>query len=271
MSETVADRQIGFKVYGPASMDGADVAADVYARKLAAFIAALKAADKATSDGKGRYRYRIARLHTSIPTAIIREEGIAPLGEFDASGIESFLQCADLLKRGDPEALRYGDCAKYLGALSRTNPEFGYAEAWDSKNRVVRADKFLRDQAKRVLSPASRRPESAGWFKGATYGTFDGLLQVIDNRGRLPLLKIALSAGGREIDCLGSSDELDRVASYIGKRVRVFGQAMYDGSDGLPVRIEAIRFEPVKAESDFSRWKGAFEHFDAGAWGVDYE
>lgn len=270
MRDEVRKGQIGFKVFGPSEASDTNVDAEVFARKLRAFIKALKAADKAVNNGKNAHTYRIEKLHTSIPTGIIEEAQISDSFIVSESGVETLIECAEMVKVGDPRALKFGDCTKFLVELSRSNKEFGYVEAWTHDKRHLRADKFLRDRAKEILEPNSKSSQAeTKWFKGVSIGSFDGTLQLIDNRGIQPLLKIVLSAGNHEIDCLCTREHLAKASNLFSKRVNVTGRAIYDGTSGLPARIEVIDFDAVKEYPDFLSWKGKFSPFTTSDWDAE--
>ncbi len=124
----------------------------------------------------------------------------------------------------------------------------------------------MADVTRQMLEP----PPTQKWFKGVVIGHFDGILKVVDTRGAIPQIKIKLLAGGKEIDCVCQKRELEALGEAPwDKRVHVVGNAIYDGTSGLPKRVEVRQIDLVKKGGDFSRWKGAFEPFTLPEWEAD--
>ena len=107
------------------------------------------------------------------------------------------------------------------------------------------------------------------WFEGTACGSFDGEVRAVDLRGALPEIKLILSAGGKEIDCVCRNIDIETIRTALNRRVRISGLAIYDGKSGLPRRIEASELEIVQGAPDFARWKGAFEPFEIEPWEED--
>lgn len=268
MSDDLSPGLLRFKVHGPEGSDRREVPAAVFAQKLAILVRALKAADRAMNDGAAN-EYTIASLNNSSPTAVLRERPMAwPLNVLaPKSGIEGFASCANAVIVGDPAALNFGKCAKEISLLARgAKKGFDYAEVWTDTANVIRVDAFLAERAEASINPEAGRPTVRGWFKGAAIGAFDGVLRMADLRGALPEIKLALSAGGKEIDCVCKGVAIPTIGAALNRRVRVSGRAIYDGNSGLPRRVEVTHIEPVKEEVDFTRWKGAFERFEIPDW-----
>lgn len=271
--DTLRPGQVRFRVHAPDPDDRDEVDAAVFATKLAALVKGLKAADKAANNGVSAHVYTIAKLHTSSPTAILNE---IPSPKFEhrfpmRSSIPVFEECADAVQLGSERALEYGETINYLRTLATgASKRFGYAEVWTSNDNVIRIDPFLAERAKTVIMPkAEVEFPTKPWFKGAAIGTFDGVVELVDARGSLPEIKLKLSAGGKEIDCVCRKDHLKQLGAAIKERVRITGRAIYDGSGGLPRRVEVFQIEEVGKPRDFSRWRGAFKPFDVPDWEGD--
>jgi hypothetical protein len=277
--EAVKAGQLVFRIHGP--KDGAEerIFASVFAAKLATLVRALQAADRAVH-GFVRHDYAIAKLRSSTPTVVLSEE-VRPKYERELqiglSGIDAFGDCADAISVGDrARALRYGMCPYYVQKLGRgASRQFGYAEIWTRQDNIIRVDPFLQEQAQSVVTPEKTKQlvpakeEARAWFRGTTHGSFDGSVLEVDFRGALPALKLVLSAGGNEIDCVCREDHLEMIRAALKKRVRVFGDAIYDGKSGLPRRISVTDIQPVSGSDDFARWKGAFKPLDLPEWEGD--
>lgn len=267
-----------FRIHGPKG--GASLLADVFAQKLGTLVRALKAADRAVHR-RSVHQYAIEKLKSSTPTVILSEQALPRFAdELDVriSGIGGLEDCASAVITGDYDrALRYGNCALYLEKLGRgASKQFGYAEIWTNANNVIRVDPFLRERASAALAPQKEGSEKVDkptqdWFKGSAHGSFDGTILAVDLRGSLPEVTLVLSAGPAEIDCIAREDHVEKIRAALRKRVRVYGDAIYDGRGGLPRRIHITDIEPVKSGIDFSRWQGSFEPFDYHQWDAEDE
>lgn len=251
--------------------DDTGVSAAVFAQKLGQLVAALGAADEAVN-GSRVHEYTIARLHTSTPTAILRERP-RESGQFDEwrleSGIEAFASCASAIATGESDAVqRFGKCAEKVLTLTKgAGRRFGFMEATVADN-VIRIDPFLSERAATIVSPKplALASDAQKWFKGVTEGSFVGSVKEADLRGALPEIKLVLSAGGKEIDCVCRGLPIDDIRAALDRRVRITGRALYDGKSGLPRRVEVRSIEHFKTEVDFKRWSGGFEPFEAVEW-----
>lgn len=264
--EKVASGEIAFAIHSAAASDDPHdtrVSAAVFATKLAGLVRALKAADIALN-GATRFEYTIAKLHTSTPTAILREHAVTQVRA--QSGIAGFNDCAVAIAAGESKVAKvYGECAVQIKRLaSGAGKSFGYAEASVSNN-VLRIDDFLRERATAVWAQAVE-PEEQTWFKGKAHGEFVGAVEAVDLRGALPEVKLVLSAGGKQIDCVCRGLEVEEIRAALHRRVRLGGVAYYDGKSGLPRRLEVVRIEHFKEDADLSRWSGAFAPFEARDW-----
>lgn len=277
--------QIRFLVHSAESAPDGLVSASVFATKLATLVRALRAADK-SQNGTATYDYKIKKLHSSDPTAILIETPLPPSAmppekrwrEVSAnsgfvSGVDAFTNCADAVVVGDAKrAMRFGRTAALVGTLAQgANKSFGYGEVWTYRDKPLRVDPFLNEQSRSVIE-SIRKPEpssSEQWFKGVASGSFDGTILEVDLRGALPECKLVLSAGKQEIDCVCRAEDIEDIRSALNHRVQLFGRAIYDGKSGLPRRIEVDRMEPITGQGNLARWKGAFEPFEPSSWESD--
>ena len=104
------------------------------------------------------------------------------------------------------------------------------------------------------------------WFEGITQGTFDGTIKAVDLRGALPEIKLILSAGGEQIDCVCKDLDVPKIGASLNRRVRLSGRATYDNSGPLPVRLEVSDFEILGDLGDFMKWSGSFTPFEIEHW-----
>ena len=261
MSE-IGPREIELKVHGLTKEDHGRVSARLFAAKLTQFVAALEAADT-LANGSQVHDYILANMHMSEPTALLRE---IPLRSYIAerSAIPVFNDAVDGIKVQDSRIDRLAPVVKKISRLtSGATKGFGFAEI-RSDNNVVRIDEFLK---KRIV--AARKKVRGSWYEGASYGSFDGVLDYVDLRGNLPQIKLTLSTGGKEIDCVCTKEAIDALGDALHQRVRVYGRAIYSSAFPLPLRVEVSSIEPIKKDGDLTRWRGAFRPFTMESWDAD--
>lgn len=270
--EQLPQGQITFKVHGPDSSND-EVAAEVFATKLSNLVKALKAADRAVN-GKVLNEIVIVKLNTSTPTAILAERPIQP-GHESNDAIEAFDDCVQAVIAGDVEkASKFGQCAKFVGRLSSgSKKKFGYAEVWTGKDNIIRIDNFLAERSRDVVRAVERDEkviaEKKSWFKGRAHGSFEGSLMEVDLRGSLPEIKLILSGGNKQIDCVCRGDQIDEIKEGLNGRVRIYGDAIYDGKTGLPRRIVVAEIVPLKKNADLTKWKGMLTGIEQDSWDDD--
>lgn len=263
-----------FRIHGPdPSRDGL-VSASLFANKLGVLVRALNEADRQLN-GEHTHDYKISELESSSPTVTLKEvvkpayEGMIPV----KSGIVGFEDCAESIIYGNRKrALNYGSCANHINSLAGgARKTYGYAEVWTSKDHITRVDAFMREQASAILHPEAVRPskEDRTWYKGIIDATFDGAIKAVDLRGELPEIKLILTAGAKELNCVCRAENMRAIKENLDARVRVYGRAIYDGKSGLPRRIEVREIEPVQLGVDFKRWRGSFEPFQPPDWDSD--
>lgn len=268
--------QVRFRIHAPDADRGDDaVSADVFARKVLTLFNALSAAD-GSINGKRRHDFVIAKLQSSSPTAIFEERTLDwKTPKFDTqSAVLAFSRCASAIIEGKSDiARRYGKCAEFIAKLGAgARKTFEYAELWVGEQQIYRIDSFLSERALAVLENKDDEPDQEDddlLFNGVAYGSFDGMVQVADLRGSLPAIKLILSAGQKQIDCVCRATDIEKIRSALNRRVRIFGRAIYDGRSPLPRRIEVSDIEAVADDADFSKWKGSFRPFDIADWEDD--
>lgn len=266
--------QARFRIHGPDTARDDQISASHFANKLGTLVRALKEADRRIN-GALLHDYKIVKLESSSPTVTLLE---TPGPKFESgilaqSGIKGFEDCADAVLAGERDrALKYGKCADYIRKLAGgAQKTYGYAEVWTRTERIFRVDEFLSEQTAAVLHPEIVRPVKDGteWFKGIVDASFDGAIKAVDLRGELPEIKLILTAGGKQLDCVCRAEDKEIIRTNLDSRVRVYGSAYYDGKSGLPRRIEVRDIEPITGDVDFSVWRGAFEPFEPLDWEPD--
>ena len=271
--EQLQPGQARFRIHGSDSERDELISGTLFANKLSSLLRALKAADK-IANGCLFHEYRILKLESSSPTVTLVEvPGPKVENHFPGhSGVASFERCANAVLEGDTQtALTYGNCAKHISKLaSGAHNTYGYAEIWTRENNIVRVDDFLAEQSAEVIHPDKRQPvnDDQNWYKGHVEATFDGAIKAVDLRGELPEIKLILTAGRKELDCVCDEDSKKAIADNLDSRVRLHGRAYYDGKSGLPRRIEVREIEAMAGDVDFEIWRGKFAPFEPPDWSL---
>lgn len=269
----LAPGQVRFRMHA-ADADGREegISAEVFARKVLNLIGALAAAD-ASTNGRRRYEIVISKLQSSSPTAIFEERVIDwKTPKMDTqSAVLAFSRCVSAIIEGKTETVRqYGKCAAFIARLGAgAKKTFEYAELWVGDQQVYRVDGFLSERARAILENKPEEPgneDADGLFSGVAFGSFDGVVQVADLRGGLPAIKLVLSAGQKQIDCVCRAGDVEKIRSALNRRVRIVGRAIYDGRSALPRRVEVSDIEPTAVDADFSKWRASFNPFDIADW-----
>ena len=274
----LAPGQVRFRIHGPNAEREELISGSLFANKLAVLVRALKEADRQIN-GEAVHDYKIARLESSDPTVTLME---ARRPQFEDAiiarpGITGFDDCVGAILEGDRErALKYGKCSTYVHQMAGgAQKTYGYGEIWTKAGKreenLIRLDGFLGEQTTAVIHPEIVRPVDDGtdWYKGTVHASFDGAIKAVDLRGELPEIKLILTAGGKELDCVCRIEDKGVIRDSLDSRVRVNGHAYYDGKSGLPRRVEVYGIEPMTGDVDFSRWRGAFEPFDVPDWDTE--
>lgn len=253
--------------------DGLDVS--VFTAKLNALVAALSAADRAIN-GKKIYTYKLSKLASSSPTALISEvipHGKRPLFALASPVQELGQRTSDAIEGRTDTDSRFDPIYRQLARLSAgANEQYEYGELWTSSRDAYRIDRFLEERAQRAerretyvkLEEGARRH-----FEGVAIGNFEGMLDYVDLRGSLPAIKLTMLIGGKQLDCVCKSVDTEKIRAALHMRAVVTGRAIYDGSGPLPRRVEVMDIRVREAPDDFSIWKGSVKTFDVAAFGDD--
>lgn len=256
-------KQIELKLHGLVREDHGRVPGRLFATKLTQLISALEAADEA-ANGDMIHDYVLANMHMSEPTAILSEiPRDADRG--GTSAIPIFNDAVEGVKVHDTSRIaRFSKVVRRISALTGgAETRFGFAEI-RTTNEVIRVDDFLR---KRALD--AKRGTKGPYYEGVAFGSFDGVLAYVDARGAVPQIKLTLSAGGHEIDCVCRREDIEALGASLSHRVRVHGKCIYNSASALPIRVEVASIDAVKQDADISRWVGSFRPFDIDSWDGD--
>jgi hypothetical protein len=270
--------EVRFRVHGRQGEDGERVPASVFAQKLTVLVRALRAADTATN-GRVTWDYVISDLRVGSAVVQLQEEQIRPSELIPTqSSVTAFDDCVEAIREGNIErAKAFGKCAAQVAKLAKgSGHRFGYAELWVDQDKPYRIDEFLHEQAATVVEPAKFFPGEyetvePRWYRGTTRGRFEGIVKGVDLRGALPEVKLILSAGEKQIDCVFRDVDMERIREALDRKVQIEGTAFYDGRSGLPRRVEVTDIALAPTPGDFTKWRGSFEPFTAPDWESDIE
>jgi hypothetical protein len=266
MSEQSRPEDIVFRIVGKPELRNR-VLASVFARKLGILIRAMTAADKSANGGK-RFDYVIVDMKASSAAATIHEQQVSRLPALEASSV-AFGKCLSAVNSGNVAVARRSlECAVLLRALATdVEDTFSHAEVTVNGAPTVVVDRFFLERVTEVVASAKEEKKAEQWFKGSTVGTFDGQILETDLRGSVPQVILRLTAGGKDIHCVCPALTVDEIKTVLNQRVRVSGNAYYDGKSGLPIRIEITSMPHlIKVDADFRRWKGSFSPFEPDSW-----
>jgi hypothetical protein len=248
------------------------VRADVFSRKLRAFLAGLAEADKFANDGKRLHRFMIEDLKKSSAQISVREKQ-ATRDAPKASGVEAYKRALKAVYNGDRSVERLPKrlVANIRSLTTGADKDFEHGEVSFAGGEVVRLDDFLKRQSDRAadLVVATAVAARDQYFQGTAIGSFDGVLKVIDSRpGQTIRAKLVTTAGEVEIECIVNRAQIDDFKDNFDRRVRIEGTAHYVAESGLPVRVDVSSVTPIKAGADLVRWRGAFRPDDhkGGGW-----
>ena len=237
------------------------VRADVFSRKLRAFLAGLAEADKFVNDGKRAHRFMIEDMKKSSAQIRVREKQ-STREHPKASGVAGYERALRAVYNGDRSVERLPKrlVTTIRGLTTGAEKDFAHGEvAFDTPDNVIRIDDFLRKQSERArdLVGAAVAGARVPYFQGIAIGSFDGVLKVIDSRGQTIRATLITTAGAIEIDCIVNPVQLADFKRNFDSRVRIEGMAHYDADHPLPLRVDVHSITLVKAEADLVRWRGA--------------
>lgn len=242
-----------------------DVDAEIFARKLTAFLKGIRHSDMAANDGKRRHKLLLTELSKNTATASVREQ-VVVRGMSAESGLAFYSRAVEAVYNRRPEARTVPvNLLNDIVVLNNgAGHSFAFGEFKSNHGQIIRIDDFLEKAARSVMIERAKENQGESvperGFTGIAYGSFDGTLLEVDSRGNVPRGKLILTAGGREVDCTLNALKTPERQAALESRVIAYGRAHYDGSSGLPVRLEVTKVDPVIAQlgADLAQWKGAF-------------
>lgn len=264
MTDELAQEEVRLRVHaGPET--NMRVRGKVFARQLSALIKALESADK-TVNGGVRHDYVITGLEQKSAQASLRQivSSKKPRQESPLALLPSIVNA--VLTSEPATIIKFSEAVASLRQMAKGAGEsYSHADLQVGKSPSFRIDEYFE---KRLADALRSMPiDDATYYAGAAYGSFDGVIKEVDLRGDTPRLKLILSAGSIEIDCVTRGISIDEIRASLNVRAWVEGKALYGGSSGLPERIEIISIKTVSPKPNLSRWSGAFTEIDDSDWG----
>jgi hypothetical protein len=239
-----------------------DVDGEVFARKVTAFLKGVRLSDKAVN-GQRRHKLLLTDLRKNTATISIREQ-VYVRGPPPGSGMAYYEAAVEAVyhKRPDAKNLPLGVVKEIASLNNGSGHSFDFGEIKSSAGTVIRIDDYLSRIAKSLVEEMeTERQTATARFRGTAFGSFDGVLELADFRGRIWKGALKLTAGNKEIECTIDALAVPEIKDALKCRVVAYGLAHYNGRSGLPDRLEVISAKPIPAPdaSDLGRWRGAFE------------
>jgi len=253
------DGEVTLSVHGLA-VDNGFVRADTFLEKFRIILNSLKTADKEANEKKA-HEYVIIGLEAASAHATLREK-IAIRKIVPASSVHVVQEVIEAVYNGDRNISRFPEAVvRALAPLSRgVGKSFSHGEVTFSKNNVVRIDDYFQTQMEKAVKRLEGyEQDKQRFFEGVAFETLDGIVKEIDARGTLVRGKLILTIGGKELDCVFHTSDVQVLRDSFDKRARVEGIAHYDGESLLPVRLDVRRVVLVDTSGDLRKWRGKLQ------------
>jgi|HubBroStandDraft_1064217.scaffolds.fasta_scaffold00065_4 hypothetical protein len=252
----IKDGEVRLRVHGLKKLAN-HVRASAFAHQLAALVETLRMADRFVN-GRVRFEYVVSDLRPGSAEATLAKVQTSRK-PVDGDPLRVFGEVMEGVSNEDsPVIFAHRIMIPSLERIvSGAGRSFSHSDLEVSGYKPFRIDQFMATQIHRLEHAAVN--DLTSYFRGVATGSFDGTVEAVDIRGTNPLVKLILAAGRREIDCICRGMDNDELGKVLGKRVWIEGRAHYDGSSGLPARIEIINMQPIKESPDFSQWRGRFK------------
>lgn len=238
-----------------------DVDGEVFARKLFKFMQGLAEADIA-ANGARRHRFLISDLKKNTATATVREQ-VTNGRERPRSGIDYYENGLLAIYNDAPAARQLPrSFVKYVVDINKdVGKTFPFGEIKrEFTGTVIRIDEILEKRARRVLEDINRNTNGIlSFYRGTAYGSFDGVLLLLDSLSGAERAVLVLTAGGKRINCNISGVDDEQLRRAWKRRCVVQGTAHYGGASGLPESVDVRHIRTIEAPGALDAWKGAFE------------
>jgi hypothetical protein len=264
----VSHKQLSLTIHGTSVMNDRVLAA-VFQKKLAALISGLREADR-HANGRKVHDYVIADLGIGSARVAL-DEVVVKHRPTARSSVEAYADCVLSLAKSDfRRALEYGDTVDKIASLTEGAEEsFSHGDLRVGEDKVIRIDRFLERQAESAKALREVEAVRLKYFSGVAHGSFDGEVKEVDLRGAVPHVKLILTAGRVELDCITEGVSIEDIRGALDRRVWVEGEAIYSGQSGLPERLVIRRITRIKERAEIDRWRGSFEPYDITGWEGD--
>ncbi len=243
-----------------------DVDAEVFVKKLATLLKGIRLSDKEVN-GRRRHKLLLTELSQNCATASVREQ-VYQAGPRPHSGLAHYEAAVEAVFARKPSAANLPlPLLREIASLNQgVGRSFDFGVFKSTSGTVIRIDDYLAKAAGQIVAEVETvkfsRPNR---FSGIAFGYFEGILKLVDLRGDLWKGALILSAGGKQVECTVGALSDEELGKVLNRRVAVYGKAHYDGSSGLPERIEVSSAKPLpdRATATLSRWRGAFRPLGA--------
>jgi len=257
------DGEITLTIHG-LDADNGKVRADAFIEKFRALLRSLKLADRQVNE-KRSHEYVIVGLETASAHASLREKQIRTA--VPASSVEYVSAVVEAVYNGDRNVQRFPKqiVAALKPLANGVGTRFSHGELKFPGGTVVRIDDYLEKQIdKAIRRTKGEATEEHRNFEGVAFETLDGIVKEMDARGSLVRGKLVLTVGGKELDCIFRTEDMEVLRTSFDKRARIEGIAHYDGVSLLPVRVDVRRIELIKEDGDLLKWKQALKRGRGG-------
>ena len=215
----IKQEQIEIKLFGLQHEGSGDVRADVFAKKIANLVKALKAADR-QSHGNKTYDYFITNLAYSSAYATVAERPYSTKKIPQKSSVKAIHSVVASVRDG--QGIPKGTdptIASVLAAIGNgAGKAFSHGEIGikGQAETVVTIDRFFDKRAERAYAEFRSASNLVHLFEGVAFGTFDGELKEVDLRGTVARAKLVLNIGGKELDCTCNSVTVENLQRIFG-------------------------------------------------------
>ena len=268
MSDELTQGEVRLRVHASADTNNR-VRGKVFARQLAALIKALESADKAANGGV-RHDYVITGLEQKSAQASLTQV-VSSKKSRRESPVVLLPKIINAVRSSDtPTVIRFAEAVSSLRKMTKgAGSAYSHADLQVGASQSMRIDEFFEKQLSDALKVVAAASTPQRFYTGIAYGSFDGLVKEVDLRGDTPRLKLILTAGNIEVDCVTQGLSIEEIRSALDMRAWVDGKAFYNGSTALPERIEVTAMRLVSQKPDLLRWSGAFKVIDHPEWGYE--
>jgi hypothetical protein len=251
-------------VYG-LDAQGEEVDADVFTAKLKKLVSALRRLDT-FYNVSGQHRSIVNDLKFASATVCLREKQIKSR-RVRSSPARRFAVISAQVSTGNVVQVE-NSADEYAPSvyekLSKGSGEsFSCGIIESPEVAPIRIDNPPERQVVDIISRAFQVAEAPPrkYFQGFAIETYDGIVKTVDLRRLFPEAKLVLSPGKKDISCIVSSRDIDRLKSVLNVGALVTERAQHDGKSMLPERIDVINIRPLGGKNSVllirAQWPGS--------------